>query len=244
MLTYFICPIATCQGRHDGSPYTYRANFGTSCKNAYYAWYIKGSNTNILVDTGARASTFWRKGGTSVTDLITVENGLAKIGLTPEDIDIVILTHLHGDHTELASLYRKAKFIVQRKELEYAQHPHPIDAELYDNRYFESLDFDIIDGDANINSGISVFLTPGHTPGGQSVQIHTALGEAIITGFCCNMDTFKQTEEMKRRGWEVSVPLIHHDVRDAYDSVLKVKQKADIILSLHDPEYIGRNIVP
>ena len=173
-----------------------------------------------------------------------MENGLAKIGLTPEDIDIVILTHLHGDHTELASLYRKAKFIVQRKELEYAQHPHPIDAELYDNRYFESLDFDIIDGDANINSGISVFLTPGHTPGGQSVQIHTALGEAIITGFCCSMDTFKQTEEMKRRGWEVSVPLIHHDVRDAYDSVLKVKQKADIILSLHDPEYIGRKTVP
>jgi hypothetical protein len=58
------------------------------------------------------------------------------------------------------------------------------------------------------------------------------------------MDTFKQTEEMKRRGWEVSVPLIHHDVRDAYDSVLKVKQKADIILSLHDPEYIGRKTVP
>jgi hypothetical protein len=58
------------------------------------------------------------------------------------------------------------------------------------------------------------------------------------------MDTFKQTEDMKRLGWEVTIPLIHNDVREAYDSVLKVKRKADIILALHDPEYIGREIVP
>jgi len=241
---YSICPIATCQGEHDVSPYTYRANSRTSCKNAYYAWYIKGSGPKILVDTGARASTFREKGSTSAIDLITVENGLARLGLRPQDIEIVILTHLHGDHTELASLYTRAKFLVQKKEVEYAKHPHPIDADLYDKRYFKSLNFDIIDGDARIDSGISVFLTPGHTPGGQSVEITTASGKAIITGFCCSMDTFNQTEEMKQRGWEVTAPLIHHDVREAYDSVLKVKRRADIILTLHDPEYIGRETVP
>ena len=57
------------------------------------------------------------------------------------------------------------------------------------------------------------------------------------------MDTFKQTEEMKQRGWEVSVPLLHHDVREAYDSALKIKRRADIILALHDPSFIRKEIV-
>ncbi len=244
MVNYSICPIATCQGEHDGSQYTYRANYGKTFKNACYAWFIKGSKPKILVDTGARAATFRKKGALAEIDLISVEDGLAKLGVTPEDIDIVILTHLHGDHTELSSLYKNAKFIVQKKELEYAKHPHPIDADLYIKPYFESLNFDVIDGDVQIDSGISIFLTPGHTPGGQSIQVNTASGKAVITGFCCSSDTFKQTADMKRRGWEVTAPLIHHDVRAAYDSVLKVKKRADIILTLHDAEYIGREIVP
>jgi len=243
MLTYSIYPIAVCQGKHNGSYYTYRANFGVTYKNACYAWYIKGSNSKILVDTGARGSTF-RKRGSSVTDLISMENGLARLGLTPEDIDIVIITHLHGDHIELGSLYKNAKFIVQKKELEYARNPHPIDADLYVKSYFESLNFDMIDGEARIDSGISVFLSPGHTPGGQSVEINTIPGKVIIPGFCCSMDTFKQTEEMKSWGWEVSAPLLHHDVREAYDSVLKIKRRADIILALHDPEFIARESIP
>lgn len=243
MSNYTVCPIAVCEGPRDGSHFTYGMNFGTISRTACYAWYIKGSNPKILVDTGARASTFREKGAPE-TDLISVENGLARLGLKPVDIDIVILTHLHCDHTELGYLYKKAKFIVQKKELEYARHPHPIDARLYDKRYFESLNFEIMDGDMEISSGIGIFLTPGHTPGGQSVEIDTAAGKVIITGFCCTLDTFKQTEEMKRWGWEVTTPLIHHDVREAYDSVLKVKRRADIILALHAPDFIGKKVIP
>jgi hypothetical protein len=44
---------------------------------------------------------------------------------------------------------------------------------------------------------------------------------------------------MKHRGWEVTIPLIHQNALETYDSVLKVKKKADIILPLHGPEYIG-----
>jgi hypothetical protein len=49
---------------------------------------------------------------------------------------------------------------------------------------------------------------------------------------------------MKRRGWEVTAPLIHHDVREAYDSVLNVKHRADIIVALHDPIFIGKETIP
>ena len=238
MINYTIYPIAVCQGPRDGSHFTYRANFGVTINTACYAWYLKGSKQKILVDTGATAAMF-REKGASETDIISVEDGLKKLSVTPEEIDVVILTHMHCDHIELACLFKNATFIVQKKEMEYAKHPHPLDADLYVPRYWENIKFDVIDGDKKIEPGISVFLSPGHTPGGQSIEIKTAAGTVIIPGFCCVGDTFKQTTAMKHRGWEVTIPLIHLDAREAYDSILKVKKRADIILSLHGPEYIG-----
>jgi glyoxylase-like metal-dependent hydrolase (beta-lactamase superfamily II) len=238
MVNYVVHPIAVCQGPRDGSHFTYRANFGVNINTACYAWYITGSSQKILVDTGARAATF-REKGAEEEDLISVENGLAKLGVIPEEIDTVVLTHLHCDHVELAHLYKNATFIVQKKELEYAKHPHPLDADFYVKRYWESIHFDVVDGNAKIEPGLSVFLSPGHSPGGQSVEINTVSGKIVIPGFCCVGETFKQTAAMKHRGWEVTIPLIHQDARETYDSVLKVKKIADVILSLHGPEYIG-----
>ncbi|MFC1870118.1 N-acyl homoserine lactonase family protein [Chloroflexota bacterium] len=238
MATYSIHPIALCQGPRDASHFTYRMNFGTECKSVSYIWYVAGSEPKILIDTGTRAV------GAFGDELTSVENGLAKLGLKPEDIEIVILTHLHFDHVELGYRYKKAKFIVQKRELDYTLNPHPIDASIYRRNTFENLNLEVIDGEKEIIPGVSVFLTPGHSPGGQSIEVNTAAGKAIITGFCCHLSTFMQTEEMKSRGWEVAAPLIHHDVREVYDSVLEVKRRADTILALHDPIYIGKEIVP
>lgn len=243
IVKYRIRPIATCGGPRDTSQWTYCLNVGVKSDQSCYAWYIEGSQPKILVDTGARASQFAGKPLIS-RDLTPVENGLGKLGLVPEDIEIVIITHLHFDHIALGHLYKKAKFIVQKKELRYALNPHPLDAGFYDKGTFDCLNLEVIDGDTEIIPGVSVFLTPGHTPGGQSVQVDTAAGKAIITGFCCVMATFVQTEEMKQRGWEVAAPGLHQDVRQAYDTVLRVKRRADIIVPLHDTMFIGREAIP
>jgi N-acyl homoserine lactone hydrolase len=239
---YTIRPIALCEGPRDVSHFAYRSGSNVTCNTACYVWAIETPGLKILVDAGARASSFTKR-GTPEKDLLSVEDGLAKLNLTPEDIDVVIVTHLHCDHIELGYLYKKARFIVQKKELEYAFNPHPIDADLYEKSTFEDLNWEVIDGAKDIVPGISVFLSPGHSPGGQSVEVNTLSGKAIITGFCCTLDTFNQTPEMKRRGWEVTAPLIHNDVRSVYDSVLEVKHKADIILALHDPHFIKKDKV-
>jgi hypothetical protein len=57
---------------------------------------------------------------------------------------------------------------VQKKELDYSKNPHPLDADFYVPRYWEKIKFDVINGDAKIEPGLSVFLSPGHSPGGQS----------------------------------------------------------------------------
>jgi N-acyl homoserine lactone hydrolase len=115
---------------------------------------------------------------------------------------------------------------------------------LYDQPSLDNLKWEVIDGDKEIVPGISVTLTPGHSPGGQSVEIDTSAGKAIITGFCTTENTFMLTGEMKRRGWEVTIPLIHHDALQTYNSVLYVKRHANVIVPLHDPEFIGRTTIP
>lgn len=237
MATYRIRPIAVREGPRDGSMYTYRLNFGTGCTSVCYAWYIEGSQPRTMVDTGEMATG-------NDNNLTSIENGLSKIGIKPEDIEIVIVTHLHYDHIALGYMFKNAKFIVQKKELDYAHNPHPLDAALYNKSSWKNLNLEVIDGEKEIIPGVSVFLTPGHTPGGQSVEINTPAGKAIITGFCCTLGTFKQTERMKHLGWEVSAPLIHQDVRETYDSVLKVKRRADIIVAQHDPLFLEKESIP
>ena len=243
MPTYSICPLALCEFSLDASLYTYRMNFGEIYNTACYIWYIEGSQPKTMVDAGVSASMFAAKGD-SVTELMSVEDGLATLGLKPDDIEIIILTHLHFDHIALGYLYPNAKFVVQKNELDYALHPHAIDAGLYEKATFEDLDMEVIDGKKEIIPGVCVFPTPGHTPGGQSVEVNTLAGRAIITGFCCTLRSFTKSDEMERWGWEVAVPLIHHDVRDAYDSILEVKRRADIVITLHDTTLVGKERIP
>lgn len=215
--------------------YTYRLNFGVPCTSVCYTWYIEGSQPRTIVDPGVIPRD---------KQLTSINEAFERLGIRLEDIEIVILTHLHVDHVALGHLFKRARFIVQKRELEYAQNPHPIDAFIYDRSMFADLNLELIEGEKEIIPGVSVFPTPGHTPGGQSVEINTAAGKAIVTGFCCHERTFTQTEVMKRMGWEVSAPLIHHDVRVAYDSVLQVKRRADIIIACHDPSYVGKARIP
>ncbi|MFH1382661.1 MAG: N-acyl homoserine lactonase family protein [Chloroflexota bacterium] len=241
MANYSIRPIPLCEGPRDASMYAYRLPPGTPTKAVCYSWYIEGSKPRIMVDTGLTTAMAPRSFPTALN---TPEAALARLGLKPDDIEIVIVTHLHFDHIGLGHLYRKARFIVQKKELDYARNPHPMEAHLYDRSMFEDLDFEVVNGRKRIIPGVSVLLTPGHSPGGQSVVINTSAGKAIITGFCCQLRTFEPTEAMKQQGWEASAPMLHQDVRDVYDSVLKVKRRADIIIAQHDPSFVEKDRIP
>jgi len=243
MKNYYIKPIAYGHGPRDLSQWTYLMNMGVKVNSAHYLWYIEGTEPKTVVDTGARIHMFTER-GIIENEVMTVEDGLSKIGLQPKDIGIVILTHLHFDHVALANIYINAKFIVQKKELEYARNPHIIDAHFYDSKYFKDIDLEVIEGQKTILPGLQVILTPGHSPGGQSVEINTEKGKAIITGFCCSMETFIQTDAMKQRGMPVAAPGIHTDVIQAYESALAIKKRADIIVPLHDARFMNIEHIP
>ncbi len=114
-----------------------------------------------------------------------LDRDLAKHGVSPEDITLQILTHLHFDHAGGSTRFNEAggivpsfpnaRYIVQKKDLEDARHPHLRVKASYLAKNWEPLEaeglLDTVEGDVEILPGISVRVVPGHIEGLQAVII-------------------------------------------------------------------------
>jgi glyoxylase-like metal-dependent hydrolase (beta-lactamase superfamily II) len=144
---------------------------------------VRTDSDNILIDTGIGELPEDYKKYYNLDRKPTLIDSLATEDLAPEDISIVINTHLHADHCGNNRLFSNARFIVQKAELEYARHPHRFLKGGYIPELFEGLKFETVEGDVNILPGISVILTGGHTPGHQVVLVdasETTLAQKIV----------------------------------------------------------------
>jgi len=236
-------PLVRLVGRGEMTKFTHLTHFGKDVEFGYYAWYLEDAGQKILIDAGGTAEMalgFGRPPET-VTHIQTLTEGLAKYGVAPADIGIVILTHLHLDHIAYIRDYSHARIIVQQDELQFAQAPHPTDR-FYDVRPLDGLNLEVIKGDRQITGRVRVLFTPGHSAGNQSVVVETQAGNVVITG-CCIKANF-EVDKTRRNALPVIPPGIHIDVRDAYDSMIKVKALADIIISNHDISYIDGEAIP
>lgn len=241
MAHFKIHPIVIGTKVFDQSMMTHQYGSGRPFTIPIYSWYLEGGDTTILVDTGEMnpiQSTEREKniGGR----IYTFESGLAKWGLRPEDIDVVIHTHLHNDHCENDFKCTNAAFYVHRSELERVHTPHPLDY-----RYVEDYILEVeengqvrsVEGDAEICPGVRVMHTPAHTPGGLSVVIDTDGGKAVITGFCVIDQNFYPPRELRAMEMEVIPPGTHVNTYEAYDILLRVKSMADILIPLHERRF-------
>ncbi len=232
MQAYRIIPMVVGANDTDQGVMTYLRDYGKRIWIPIYVFIIKGGNKNILVDTGLEQfvvpDDLGRRCGFEILDF---EEALARNELTPEDIDIIIHTHLHNDHCENDYKCINAKVYVQKKELEFLKDPHPVDHRYYPD-ILDDVDVVEVNGNANIEDGIDVIFTPGHSPGGQSVSINTKEGKFIITGFCCNDKNFPRTGP-------AIAPGVHLDLTEAYDSIQMIKSMDASIIPLHDLN-IGR----
>lgn len=247
MAKYEIVPLVLGTLRIDKSFMTYLRDCGTIIELSITSFYIRGAEVNILVDTGAPANNTAKYCPIApISEIQPFEEALGKQGLKPEDIDIVIQTHLHWDHVANTVKCTRAKVIVQEDEIRFALAPHPIEANMYGIEFLQGVRFQPIRGDSQIIDGIKVLHTPGHTPGGQSVAIETAKGIAIITGFCSIRETFEVSSETTELipSWLVHTPGIHTDALAAFDSALRVKGLADIVVPNHALELKEMKTIP
>ena len=157
---------------------------------------IKTPTCNILVDTGA---------GSKRTDQLKeshhingnkLTRNLKQIGLNARDIDIVVLTHLHFDHSggctklnrsgSAVPIYPKARHIIQKSCWNEAISPN----ERYQSSFYED-DFlpleekgliDMIDGDSEIAPGVTLKVANGPSRGHQMVLVDTGSERVVFAG--------------------------------------------------------------
>ena len=227
MTEYTIRPFVVGVNETDQGIMTYQRGYGTRIHLPIYVFYISGGGKHILVDTGLEDFMVSEDVGPRYGfEVLEFEDALDRVGIKPTDVDLVIQTHLHNDHCENTYKCENARVIVQKAEWEFAKNPHPLD-----HRYFPDLinemQPEIVEGDTVIEPGLEVILTPGHTPGGQSVAVNTSNGKAIITGFCCNAKNFPESGP-------VVTPGVHLNAIEAWESANKIKDMADILIPIHD----------
>lgn len=248
MSQFKIHPIVMGTKNFDKGMMTYQHEYGKPYTIPIYCWYIEGGDKKILVDTGEMHPIKSEDRQTAIGGKIyTFEEGLDRWGLAPEDIDIVIHTHLHNDHCENDYKCVNALFYVHQKELERIHNPHPLDFR-YLADYIEDIEDNgqivAIESNREIVPGIRVMHTPVHTDGGLTVIIDTAKGKAVISGFCVIMENFYPPVEITAMEMEVIPPGTHVNVYEAYDIMLKVREMADILLPLHEPKFAGVAEIP
>lgn len=216
-----------------------------------FCYLVEGDGKKILVDTGMadteRANKYHHKGSFQPEGMSVIDQ-LAKLGIKPEDIDIVILTHLHWDHIYYMNLFTNAKFYANKKEYEFALDPIPLYYKSYEHpslgivRPFEGLEINTTEGDAEIIPGIRVFETPGHSPGSQCVEVDTKEGPYIITGDAIFiLDNIREVPEI---GYDVVPPGRYADIISCWRSIEKIKKRmkgVQYLLPCHDFSMIERS---
>jgi glyoxylase-like metal-dependent hydrolase (beta-lactamase superfamily II) len=151
---------------------------------------IKIANKTILVDTGSGEKLTPKQIEVFGVDRPNgnLEANLGKIGLTPNDIDIVINTHLHADHcggnTKFAAdgktiipTFPRAEYWIQRLEWADAILPNERTRATYLPENFESLStsghLKLISGDTVVIPGLRTVVTRGHTRAHQSILLES-----------------------------------------------------------------------
>jgi N-acyl homoserine lactone hydrolase len=226
MNVFSITPLLVGLRSADQGMMTYQSDYGKRIWLPMWSFLLRSGSTNILVDTGL-ADFMAPPEFTSETGLtpLPMEDALDAAGLSPTDITIVVNTHLHDDHCGNNELFADVPAYVQSREVAFLRNPHPVD-DRYDEDLLESCEIRPVDGDLEILPGLEVLLTPGHTPGCQTVKVQTPTGLVIIPGFCCNERNFPKS------GAAVC-PGVHGDAYQAYETAQRVRSLGGIILPLH-----------
>ena len=154
---------------------------------------LRAKGKTILVETGN--GTKWDpklRNIYGIEDGNPLKNSLARAGVAPEDIDLVINTHLHFDHAggntrftdgRDVPAFLNARYVVQRAELDHAMNPNERDRASYFADRFVPItaagQWQLVDGDVEIVPGVSVVRIPGHNADIQAVKI-TGAGRTLL----------------------------------------------------------------
>jgi len=210
----------------------------------YFFWVLRSEDQTILLDTSFHPDAARRRGREVLVEPL---DALHALGIAPDDVDLVVVSHFHYDHVGNLAAFPRARIVAQRKELDFWTGPYARRAQFVPTTEENELDFigrawssgriEAIDGDAELAPGISARLVGGHCPGQQILLVSTATGTVVLAS-----DALHLYEEMERdMPFEIFSDL--EDTYRTYDTLRELEAAGMPIVAGHDPR-VMRDFAP
>ena len=207
---------------------------GIKYKAALKPLLIRTEKETILVDTGIATLPPKYK---SFHEIIRGKNeelqhSLKNAGMRPDDVTLVVNTHLHFDHCGNNRLFPQAKFMVQTDEVRYAYFPDKFMRVSYLRDFFDHEgDYLPLKGAYRIEDGVELLPTPGHTIGHQSVVVRWKGRNVVYAG-----DAAPLAENVEKR----NIPGMIFDTAQGLESIDRLRRiENPLYLYSHDNEQLS-----
>ncbi len=153
----------------------------------YFVWAIRNGERTIVVDTGFEKVEGERRGRTYTQ---SPADGLRKVGIDPDTVEDVIITHMHYDHAGNLDQFPNARFHIQTTEVTFAT-GRGITFGVLGHSFTKADALSVVQatfanrvqyyhGDDEIAPGITVHLIGGHAAGLQCVSVETERGRVVL----------------------------------------------------------------
>ena len=206
---------------------------------------LESDGKTILIETGQGDKDFeqtrsrgWEPEHGALLD------DLARNGVQPADVDIVINTHLHNDHTgwntverggRLRPTFPNARYWIQRGEWDEAMQPNERTRATYLPQNLlpvaEADQLEFIEGETRVTSEITVIETPGHTANHASVAISSGGETAVYLG-----DMIQHQVQLERVAWLSAfdvLPLVNLETKKRL--VAEAIERRHLLIAVHNP---------
>lgn len=207
---------------------------------------IQHKGKNILFDTGNHKDDMNGHLKKKLTDTVKpffkgeelAHNAIQTVGVLPEEIDFIILSHLHHDHAGEIEQFPNATILVQKSEFDYVKRTdYLLEQTYYPDEIPENADWFFLDGwkdnrfDLFCDGKIIIYYTPGHTVGHQSLFVKTDTdGSFLLTADAC------YTSENIQKGILPGLVINSHQYLQNLKTFRLLEKTGVQIVSGHDPE--------
>jgi glyoxylase-like metal-dependent hydrolase (beta-lactamase superfamily II) len=204
---------------------------------------LRSQGKTVLIETGVgekeRPLGQTRRDGGSLLD------ELRAAGVTPDDVDVVINTHLHADHCgwntrkddsgAYVPAFPRATYLIQRAEWEVAVTPNERTRATYLPENMLPLEasgqLDLVDGERSVTDEITIVPTPGHSQGHASVVVTSAGESAVYLG-----DMIQHPAQLERAAWVSSFDMYPLEAMETKKAVVaRAIAEGQLVVAVHCP---------
>jgi glyoxylase-like metal-dependent hydrolase (beta-lactamase superfamily II) len=207
----------------------------------YFVWAVTGPHGTFVVDTGFDRAMAGRRGRTITAP---VGEGLSALGIDPETVEQVIVTHLHYDHCGNHDLFPRARYHLQDIEMAYATGRCMCHAQI--RVPFEEQDVVAMvrkvfadrvvfhDGTDEIVPGLTLHHIGGHSKGLQCVRVKTRRGHVVLASDATHL--YAHVEE----GRVFPVTYSVAETLEGYTTLRRLAESPRHVVPGHDPQVLDR----